>query len=59
MMGIRKLLSLLKKGKVYTPITGWEQAFANSRANGHNTDAYTFQIAWAYAKEYFEGKESK
>lgn len=36
------------------PLTGWEAAFADSRARGHNTDAYTFQIAWAYARDYFE-----
>lgn len=35
-------------------IDGWGDAFAASRAHGHNTDAYTFQIAWAYARDYFE-----
>lgn len=35
-------------------LDGWDEAFADSRTRGHNTDAYTFQIAWAYARDYFE-----
>lgn len=59
-MNIRQLLRSLTRGETLAPITGWEDAFADSRAQGHNTDAYTFQIAWAYAKEHFEraAKES-
>lgn len=47
------LLSFFRRPKD-DPLTGWESAFDDSRARGHNTDAYTFQIAWAYARDYFE-----
>ncbi|HEX2652956.1 MAG TPA: hypothetical protein VHN11_04820 [Xanthobacteraceae bacterium] len=36
------------------PVHGWEDAFSDSRSHGHHTDAYTFQIAWAYARDHFE-----
>ncbi|PVX61275.1 hypothetical protein [Paraburkholderia unamae] len=44
---------VFKKSKP-EPVSGWESAFADSRAHGHNTDAYTFQIAWAYAEDHFK-----
>ncbi|WP_176331563.1 hypothetical protein [Burkholderia vietnamiensis] len=43
-----------KKGEPQQALDGWRDAFEESRARGHNTDAYTFQIAWAYARDYFE-----
>ena len=39
-------------------INDWQDAFADSRARGLNTDAYTFQIAWAYAQQHFESMET-
>ncbi|WP_157765492.1 hypothetical protein [Burkholderia multivorans] len=43
-----------KKDGPTQAIDGWRDSFEESRARGHNTDAYTFEIAWAYARDYFE-----
>ncbi|HEM7841952.1 hypothetical protein [Burkholderia multivorans] len=43
-----------RKGEPVPVLDGWRDSFEDSRARGHNTDAYTFQIAWAYARDYFE-----
>lgn len=42
---------------VAKPIKFWQEAFDDSRRRGHNTDAYTFQIAWAYARESLTKEE--
>lgn len=55
-MTVRQLIRLLRRGKAPVPITGWEDAFADARRRALNVDAYTFQIAWAYAREYFQGR---
>ena len=48
------LICRSKEDESAQELDGWDDAFADSRAQGHNTDAYTFQIAWAYALDYFE-----
>lgn len=60
-LGIASIVGMLidsAKKRRAEPVKGWEEAFADSRARGLNTDAYTFQIAWAYAQQHFESMET-
>lgn len=53
-VGLALAIHWWKRGTPLIELDDWQDAFADSRARGHNTDAYTFQIAWAYAREHYD-----